>query len=68
MDVPCSGSTGPCVALIMHNLKAFFFGAVGISTLIWTPGPAALAQDRLVQGPVQGVRFALDPGGPWKVR
>ncbi len=53
----------PSQALIMHNLKAFLFGAMGISTLLWASTPTALAHDRLVQGPVQTVRFALDLGG-----
>ena len=63
----CHALGQPTQALIMHNLKAFLFGAVGISTPLWTPGPAAFAQDRLVQGPVQSVRFALDLG-EWEVR
>lgn len=60
----CHALAKPAQALIMHNLKAFLFGAVGISTLLWTTTPAALAHDDYqVRGPVQSVRFALDLGG-----
>ena len=54
--------------LIMHNLKALPFRAVVINTLLWVVTPAALVHDRLVQGSVQTVRFALDPGAQWELR
>ncbi|MHB8247847.1 MAG: hypothetical protein ACYDCX_03015 [Acidithiobacillus sp.] len=55
-------------ALIMHNLKALPFHVVVINTLLWAVTPAALVRDHLVQGSVQTVRFALDPGEQWKLR
>ena len=49
-------------ALIMDNLKALPFPAVAINTPLWAVTPAVLVRNHLVQGPVQAVPFALDPG------